>query len=339
MPDTVLDQIVETLRSSGSDLFPEKPQVKAVRVVGHTPKPDHYIYEIVLDFPQGSDRVSAKIYRPVKAATHKPHELARKEAENLLFAYQALEKRKLDGLPRPVGDFSELGAVVSTKINGLPMQGIIMKTALLPDSGNHGLLELAAAQAGEWLQQFHKATASTAIPLDAEGILGELEKLCVKARKDGLPQESTEVILSNARSTLKKAKKTVRSSAILNEFVPLNVIVMENGIGYCEFADLERSGNSLYDVAVFLAAIEALEKYPFCDRSITTLVQDAFTEAYGVSAQEQPLLTLLKVKVLLQMFAQGRAVKETAERKKVMWANVMKRFIQQAAERSMAPAA
>jgi len=39
------------------------------------------------------------------------------------------------------------------------------------------------------------------------------------------------------------------------------------------------------------------------------------------------------------MFARGRGVKESAVRKKVMWATVMKRFIHQAAQRSMAPAA
>ena len=62
-------------------------------------------------------------------------------------------------------------------------------------------------------------------------------------------------------------------------------------------------------------------------------------EAYGVNEQEQDLLSVLKMKVLLQMFAQGRAVKESGVRKQVMWANVMKRFIQQATERSMARAA
>jgi hypothetical protein len=69
------------------------------------------------------------------------------------------------------------------------------------------------------------------------------------------------------------------------------------------------------------------------------VVQDAFVEAYGLSPQEEAVVATLKMKVLLQMFAQGRAVKESAVRKKVMWANVMKRFIQQAAERSMEPAA
>ena len=64
--------------------------------------------------------------------------------------------------------------------------------------------------------------------------------------------------------------------------------------------------------------------------------QDRDVDDAGVSEQEQPLLDVLKMKVLLEMFAQGRVIKESAERKKVMWANVMKRFIQQAAERSAA---
>jgi hypothetical protein len=88
------------------------------------------------------------------------------------------------------------------------------------------------------------------------------------------------------------------------------------------------------DAAVFLAAVEALEKYPFCNRTMTTLVQDAFVDGYGVTPQERPLLDTFKMKVLLQMFAQGRVIKESAERKKVMWSNVMKRFLQQAAARA-----
>jgi hypothetical protein len=45
------------------------------------------------------------------------------------------------------------------------------------------------------------------------------------------------------------------------------------------------------------------------------------------------------MKVLLSMFAAGRTVKESAARKKVMWANVMKKFIQTAADRSLPKAA
>lgn len=338
MAESALDLIVSDLRSSGSKYFPQRSEVKAVRVVGHTPKPDHYIYEIVLDFPDGGERVNAKIYR-VKNGSRSPQESALREAQNLHFAHDTAQRRTLNGIPRPVGDFANMGAVVSTKVNGLPLQSMIMKSALLPGDGNHNLLEAAARQAGEWLQQFHRASSGIPAALDGPAMLSELEKLCARAKKDGLPPESTEVILDRARAALAKQKRPLRSSAVLHDFLPLNVLVADDGIGFCEFAGLSEQGHSLLDAAMFLAAVEALEKYPFCNRNMTSQVQNAFVEAYGVSAQEEPLLETLKMKVLLEMFAQGRVIKESAERKKVMWANVMKRFIQRAAERSAAKVA
>ena len=335
MTDNILDRIVDDLRNSGSQYFPEHSEVKAARVVGHTPSPEQYTYEIAVDFADGSERVNAKIYRAGKGGARQPQEIARNEAQNLEFAYEALSSRELGGVPRPVGDFAGLGAVVSTKINGLPLQSIILKTALLPDFGNDGLLEMAARRAGEWLQHFHRATAAIPAPFDADSFLAGMEKLCSKARKNGLPEESTDAIFGHARTTLGTLGGPLHSSAVLHDFVPLNVLISESGVGFCDFANLRPSGHSLEDVAIFLAAIEALEKYPFCDRRITTLIQDTFMEAYGVNEQEQDLLSVLKMKVLLQMFAQGRAVKESGVRKQVMWANVMKRFIQQAAQRAL----
>jgi hypothetical protein len=327
-----LDQIVEHLRNSGSRYFPQYAAVNSARVVGHTPKPDYCTYEIILDFPESSERVNAKVYR-ARPGGHSPQELAKGESRNLQFAHQTAERRKLQGVPMPVGDFSELGAVVSTKVPGLPLQSIIMKVALLPDGSHHQLLELAARQAGQWLRHFHKATAGVAASLD-NGELAEIEMLCGKARKDGLPPDSIQAILSSARSAFSQQKWLLRTSAMLRDFVPLNVLVSADGVGFGEFARLTQQGCSLLDAATFLATVEALEKYPFCNRDITTVVQDAFVAAYGVHPQEQALLDTLKMKVLLQMFTQGRAIKESAERKKVMWTNVMRRFLQQAVERA-----
>jgi hypothetical protein len=339
MSDAVLDQIVDSLRDSGAELFPEHSELKAVRVVGHTPKTDHYTYEIVLDFADGSERVNAKVYRGGKAGAQVSRDLARKELENVQRISQACAEQQLDGVPRAIGDFSALGAVVCTKVSGLPLQSIVMKAALLPDFGNDGMLDQAARHAGEWLRRFHNATGTDPQPVDGEALLADIEKLCAKAQKDGLAKDSIQSILEYAKSSLAKVKTPQSSSAVLNEFVPLNVMISDHGVGFCEFANFSSRGTSLNDVAIFLAAVEALEKYPFCDRSLTALVQDSFLRAYDINPQEQQVLTVLKLKVLLQMFAQGRAVKDSAVRKKVMWANVMKRFIQTAAERSMAPAA
>src|SRR5215467_2340332 len=107
MSDSALDLIVEDLRGSGSKYFPQRSDVKTARVVGHTPKPDHYTYEIVLDFPDGSERVNAKLYRG-KNAGRSPQEAALREAQNLQFAHDMAQKRAIRGLPRPVGDYAHL---------------------------------------------------------------------------------------------------------------------------------------------------------------------------------------------------------------------------------------
>ncbi len=152
-------------------------------------------------------------------------------------------------------------------------------------------------------------------------------------------RRSTRLILNGAQTALARSRKTLPASAVLTDFAALNVVVTENGVGFCDFARMKRRGNSFEDLATFLASVEALEKYPFCNRTITGQIQDNFIDAYGVSNADAAILRVFKMKALLGMFAQGRTVKESAIRKKVMWANVMKKFIHQAAQRSMSPAA
>jgi Ser/Thr protein kinase RdoA (MazF antagonist) len=166
-----------------------------------------------------------------------------------------------------------------------------------------------------------------------------MEKLCRSCKDEGLDDNSVRLILDGARNALARSRKSLPSSAVLSDFTPLNVIVTENGVGFCDFAHMKRRGNSFEDLATFLASVEALEKYPFCNRSITGEIQESFLNAYNISQADASILRVFKMKALLAMFAQGRTVKESAVRKKVMWANVMKKFIHQAAQRSMSPAA
>ena len=337
MAENVMDQIVSELRRTAPGLYPAHNELRNVRVVGHTPKADHYIYDIVIDFADGSERAYAKVYRAKGAAG--PKGVAAVENLNLQKVYTLVSKGKLTGVPRPLGDFSNSGAVVAEKLSGIPMQSIIMKAALLPGYADHGMLDHTASNAGEWLRSFHKATAENPSTFDNAKLVTDLEKLCVSCKGEGLEEASIRTIMDGAKSILARNKKPLPSSALLNDFTPLNISLGDSGVGFCDFATMTSSGNSLQDVALFLASVEALEKYPFCNRMITAEVQTRFVAAYGATEAEQQLLRVLKMKALLSMFAQGRTVKESAVRKKVMWANVMKRFIQQAADRSMSPAA
>jgi hypothetical protein len=338
MPETVLDQVIVGLRESAPELYPDRGGLKNIRVVGHTPKNDHFIYDVCADFLQGTERIAIKVYRANKCGGN-AKAVARQENSNLQFVQQTLLKKKLGGVPRQLGDYSELGAVVTEKISGLPLQSIIMKAALLPGFADNGSIALVARRAGEWLKSFHKATADMPEPFDGTALLQNLEKLCKNCMEEGLDERSVKVIVNGARNTLAKTKKALASSAVLCDFTPLNVVVTENGVGFCDFAKMKRRGNSFEDIAQFLASVEALEKYPFCNRAITSQIQESFLDSYGITQADAAILRVMKMKALLGMFAQGRNVKESAVRKKVMWANVMKKFIHQAAQRSLAPAA
>lgn len=338
MAETVLDQILADLRKTAVTYYPHRGELRNLRVVGHTPKSDHMIYDVCADFAEGSQRMAIKIYRPAKCGGN-PRPVARQEIVNLQYAYQEMSRKKQGGVPQPLGDWSELGAVVTEKISGLPLQSIIMKAALLPGFADNGSIGLVACHAGEWLRAFHRATADMPVPFDGAAQMSDLEKLCRSCRDEGLDDASIRVILGGARTVLARSRKSLPSSAVLADFTPLNLVVTENGVAFCEFAHMRRRANSFEDLATFLASVEALEKYPFCNRAITSQIQENFLEAYGVSPSEAAILRVLKMKALLGMFAQGRTVKESALRKKVMWANVMKKFIHQAARRSLAPPA
>src|SRR5205807_631035 len=253
--------------------------------------------------------------------------------------YAIFSKRGLAGIPRPIGDFSDLGAVVTHKFCGVPLQSLIMKGALLPGYADRGTLVTAASMTGLWLRNFHRSTADMPEPFDSTALLADIERLCASCKGEGLDDAAIRSIIAGARKSLASTKRTLPSSAVLNDFNPLNVIVSEQGISVSDFINMKARGSSFDDAANFLACIEALEKYPFCNRSITSQVQESFLEAYGASEPDQAVLRVLKMKALLAMFAQGRNGKESAVRKKVMWATVMKKFIQQAAQRSLAPAA
>jgi len=339
MAENVMESIVAELRSSALKYYPQHQDLKNVRVVGHTPKSDHFIYDIVIDFETGSERLAAKVYRSSKSGQQAARNMARKESENLSRVYAIFSKRGLAGIPRPIGDFSDLGAVVTQKFCGVPLQSLIMKGALLPGYADRGTLVTAASMTGLWLRNFHRSTADMPEPFDSAALLADIERLCASCKGEGLDDAAIRSIIAGARKSLASTKKTLPSSAVLNDFNPLNVIVSEQGISVSDFINMKTRGSSFDDAANFLACIEALEKYPFCNRGITSQVQESFLEAYGASESDQAVLRVLKMKALLAMFAQGRNGKESAVRKKVMWATVMKKFIQQAAQRSLAPAA
>src|SRR5690242_7828462 len=127
MTESVTDQIVADLRGRAVQLFPRRGELRNIRIVGHTPKSDHFIYDLVADFANCSERIAAKVYRAGKLGAQHSRNQAHTEYKNLEYVYAKFAEKDLHGVPRPLGDFSALAAVVSEKMQGLPLQSMMMK--------------------------------------------------------------------------------------------------------------------------------------------------------------------------------------------------------------------
>ena len=87
MADSVTDHIVEHLRERAVQLFPRRGELRNIRVVGHTPKSDHFIYDLVADFANCSERIAAKVYRPGKLGAQHSRNQAQTEHTNVEYVY------------------------------------------------------------------------------------------------------------------------------------------------------------------------------------------------------------------------------------------------------------
>src|SRR5260370_34836283 len=88
-------------------------------------------FAVCADLDQGSQRMAIKIYRAGKCAGN-TRSGAKQEAANLQYAHQSLLRRKQNGAPRPLGDYSDFGALVTSKLSGRPLQSILVQPPLLP---------------------------------------------------------------------------------------------------------------------------------------------------------------------------------------------------------------
>src|SRR5260370_16794290 len=101
MAETVLDQILADLRKTAVTYYPNRGELKNLRVVGHAPRNDHMIYDVCADFFEGSERMAVKIYRPGKCGGRAPA-VAGQHIRNPQFSYHApLPKNQHRGPPPP----------------------------------------------------------------------------------------------------------------------------------------------------------------------------------------------------------------------------------------------
>src|SRR5260221_12281300 len=105
MAETVLEQILVDVRNNAAKHYPEHGELTNLRVVGHTPKNDHFIYDASMEFADGSERIAIKIYRPGKCGGNAKGVARQGNANPEDVNQTILTRRKVDRIPLRLGDY------------------------------------------------------------------------------------------------------------------------------------------------------------------------------------------------------------------------------------------
>src|SRR5579883_1453835 len=193
MAENLIAQLVDEIRFVMPRSYPANGSLRNLRVVGHTPKTDHYVYDLVADFDHASTRLAAKVYRQSKG-NGSAKQLAHNEYQTMETVYRQFVGQPLPGLARPLADFSRHAAVVIEKPSGLPLQSMIMKAALLPAYSELTHIRKAAHASGAWLRAFHDAVRLPSEPFNPSSLIGQVDDLCASCKGSGLDDTSIQQI-------------------------------------------------------------------------------------------------------------------------------------------------
>ena len=164
MAENGIDAIAMEIRNSAAEWYPGKGEARAVRVVSRTPRNGHYVYELAVEFNQQAERVAVKLYRAGRIAAGDARKVAAAEYSHLRRLWEMAREQELEGIPRPLGDFSSRGAVANEKLVGVPLQSMILKAALIPGYAEVGQLQDAAAASGSCAVMPQSTVMTTATP-------------------------------------------------------------------------------------------------------------------------------------------------------------------------------
>ena len=154
-----MEQIVSVLAAGRGALVPQRGEMRNVRIVGHTPKNDHYIYDAVMEFANGGERLAIKVFRANRCGVHRGQESGGAGAEDTSECPRAggSEKARRE-FPGRWEILPKLGRSSAKSFPAFRLQSIIMKAALLPGYADWGTLTIR--------RQRHRRVAAQVPPGD-----------------------------------------------------------------------------------------------------------------------------------------------------------------------------
>ena len=201
-------------------------------------------------------------------------------------------------IPRPLLLLENEGTIVFTVVPGIPFDRLLRQhanflTARLNVLGTRAL-ERHSLRIGQWLRDFHAATAITDQQFEHPRFCSELDSLIAKCASRGFEHAGLSEIRAEANKQSATASgRHMAAAAAHGDFLPQNILLEEGEPGVIDFASCSHSAPVYLDVAHFVGYLLMLSRKTLYDgKTIESVIQEFWK---GYSKELDPIILRLYV--------------------------------------------
>jgi len=213
-------------------------------------------------------------------------------------------------VPEPLLVLPKRGVLVTTKVPGSSLAGILKKNANhLSGPFRRGMVRKIAERIGNWLRSFQTATRAEPIPFNIASYLTDLEPQLSKLEEKGFEPGLAQEILRHAAMQFASLNgRLVSAAAKHGDFIPQNILIERDGVAVVDFEGFRERESVYEDLGTFLGYILVLSaRVPYSIQSLNAARQSFLTGFLAEETIDQDLLSTYTLKGAVRIIADGAA--------------------------------
>ena len=230
------------------------------------------------------------------------------EFDNLVKARSMLGEELMRSVAEPLLALPDAGILVTRKLLGTSL------ALLLKKYGNRlcGPFFCAAVAektrlAGTWLKSFQEATRAEPIVFNQSCFLADVEKRLSRLEGRGFdPKLGRELLEKMSLHSARLSGRLVPAAARHGDFVPQNIIVLQDRVGIVDFEAFAERESVYYDPAMFLGHLLVLRtRAPYSPVSLD-VARVAFLSGFcGKGCIDQDLFSIYYIQAVIRTITDG----------------------------------
>lgn len=230
------------------------------------------------------------------------------EYSNLKRLREILSPALAETIPEPLWAIPERGLLVTNKVHGEPLTGILKRRAnLLAGPFRSTNLHQSAQRVGTWLRSFQDSTRSEAVAYSRTRYLTDLECGMEKLENKGFTAEFVGEMLQCVSQYSKALDgKIVAAAARHGDFIPQNILLEREEVSVVDFEGLSEQEPVYEDLGMFLGYVLVLEgRMPYSRRALNAVRAGFLAGLLAGGTVDQEFINIYTLKGAVRVLGDG----------------------------------